>query len=80
KLLPDHALIQKFINLHKEFDPDEEELTRTRKVRRDFMEEKYQQLIEGLFSEQHQIDIVASVTYRDGTKGELKSSVMVNGV
>jgi len=80
KLLPDHARIQKFINLHKEFDPDEAELTRTRKVRRDFMVEKYQQLVDGLFSEQDQIDIVASVTYRDGTRGELKSSVLVNAI
>ncbi|MBU2552046.1 MAG: AMP-binding protein [Proteobacteria bacterium] len=78
RLLPEHARIHKFINLHKEFDPDEAELTRTRKVRRDFMEEKYKQLVDGLFSDQGQIDIVASVTYRDGTKGELKSSVRVN--
>jgi long-chain acyl-CoA synthetase len=80
KLLPEHARIRKFINLHKEFDPDEAELTRTRKVRRDFMEEKYQQLVDGLLSEQSRIDIVASVTYRDGTKGELRSSVLVNDV
>jgi long-chain acyl-CoA synthetase len=80
KLLPGHARIRRFINLHKEFDPDEAELTRTRKVRRDFMEDKYQQLVEGLFSDNSQIDIVAAVTYRDGTKGELKSSVFVNDV
>ncbi len=80
KLLPEHARIQKFINLHKEFDPDEAELTRTRKVRRDFMNVKYEQLVDGLFSTQDQIDIVASVTYRDGTKGELKSSVLVNSI
>ena len=78
--LPEWARIQKFINLHKEFDPDEAELTRTRKVRRDFMEQKYQRLVDGLFSAQRQIDIVASVTYRDGTKGELRSSVLVNDV
>lgn len=80
ELLPEHARIYKFINLHKEFDPDEAELTRTRKVRRDFMNEKYLQLVDGLFSEQDKIDIVASVTYRDGTKGELKSSVFVNRI
>jgi hypothetical protein len=44
------------------------------------MEDKYQQLVEGLFSDNSQIDIVAAVTYRDGTKGELKSSVFVNDV
>ena len=80
RLLPEHARIRKFINLHKEFDPDEAELTRTRKVRRDFMEDKYRQLVDGLFSSNNQIDIVAAVTYRDGTQGELKSSVLVNDV
>jgi len=80
RLLPEHARIKKFINLHKEFDPDEEELTRTRKVRRDFMEDKYQQLVNGLFSEEAQIDITASITYRDGTKGEIKSSLFINDV
>lgn len=80
RLLPEHARIRRFINLHKEFDPDEAELTRTRKVRRDFMEEKYQQLVDGLFSDKDQLDIVAAVTYRDGTQGELKSSVHVNDI
>ena len=80
RLLPDHARIKKFINLHKEFDPDEAELTRTRKVRRDFMADKYQQLVDGLFSEDAQIDITASITYRDGTKGEIKSSLLINDV
>jgi long-chain acyl-CoA synthetase len=80
RLLPEHARIEKFINLHKEFDPDEAELTRTRKVRRDFMADKYQQLVDGLFSEDAQIDITASITYRDGTKGEVKSSLSINDV
>jgi len=79
-LLPEHARIRRFINLHKEFDPDEAELTRTRKVRRDFMKEKYRQLVEGLFSDNAQIDIVAAVTYRDGTQRELKSSVLINHI
>lgn len=78
--LPEYAHIKKFINLHKEFDPDEAELTRTRKVRRDFMEKKYLQLVDGLFSDQERIDITASVTYRDGTQGELKSSLSINHV
>ena len=80
RLLPEYARIRRFINLHKEFDPDEAELTRTRKVRRDFMEDKYQQLVDGLFSTEIQIDIIASITYRDGTKGEIKSSLSINNV
>jgi len=80
RLLPEHARIKKFINLHKEFDPDEAELTRTRKVRRDFMADKYRQLVDGLFSEAARIDITASITYRDGTRGEIKSSLSINDV
>lgn len=78
--LPEWARIKRFINLHKEFDPDEAELTRTRKVRRDFMEEKYKELINGLFGDENQIEITASVTYRDGTKGEIKSSLSINQI
>ncbi|MDQ7783296.1 MAG: AMP-binding protein [Desulfomonilaceae bacterium] len=78
--LPEWARIERFINLHKEFDADEEELTRTRKVRRDFMEKKYHQLIDALYSEHKRIDVTATVTYRDGTTAELKSSVTINSV
>jgi long-chain acyl-CoA synthetase len=78
--LPDWARIRKFINLHKEFDPDEAELTRTRKVRRDFMERKYGEIIDALFSGNDRIDITATVTYRDGTQGEIKSSLSINSL
>jgi long-chain acyl-CoA synthetase len=80
RALPQWARIDKFINLHKEFDPDEAELTRTRKVRRDFMAKKYQQLIDALFSDRDRVDITASVTYRDGTTRELTSSLSVNAL
>jgi long-chain acyl-CoA synthetase len=78
--LPEWARIRKFINLQKEFDADEAELTRTRKVRRDFMAAKYQELIDGLFSGRDRIDITASVTYRDGTTREIESSLSINNV
>ncbi|MBT4643123.1 MAG: AMP-binding protein [Deltaproteobacteria bacterium] len=78
--LPAWARIKKFINLHKEFDPDEAELTRTRKIRRDFIKDKYKELVDGLFSEKDKIEITASVTYRDGTKGETRSSLSINNV
>ncbi len=78
--LSEWARIKKFINLHKQFDPDEAELTRTRKVRRDFMEKKYRELIEALFSDKDRIDITASITYRDGTQGEIKSSLSINQI
>jgi len=80
RALPEWARIRKFINLHKEFDADEAELTRTRKVRRDFMARKYHELIDALFSDRDRIDITASITYRDGTTRELTSSLSVNSL
>ncbi|MDY6852692.1 MAG: AMP-binding protein, partial [Thermodesulfobacteriota bacterium] len=78
--LPEWAKIRKFINLHKEFDPDEAELTRTRKVRRDFLEDKYGEMIEALVSGKTNLTVTVSVTYRDGTTSELESSVSINKV
>jgi len=78
--LPEWARIKKFMNLHKEFDPDEAELTRTRKVRRDFLEEKYGEMFEALFSGKTKLEVTVSVTYRDGTQAEVASSVLVNQV
>lgn len=78
--LPEWAAIRKFINLHKELDPDEAELTRTRKLRRDFMENKYKEILDALFGDQDFVDITAAVTYRDGKKGEIKSSLSINRV
>ena len=42
--------IKKFVLLHKEFDPDEEELTRTRKLRRSFMEKRYAELVNAIYN------------------------------
>jgi long-chain acyl-CoA synthetase len=79
-LLPEWARIKRFINLHKEFDPDEAELTRTRKVRRDFMEKKYRQLTDALYGETDMVEVTATVSYRDGTTAELKRGLSVNHV
>ena len=47
---PPVARVKKYVNLHKEFDPDEGELTRTRKLRRAFLEERYRELIDAIYS------------------------------
>jgi long-chain acyl-CoA synthetase len=66
--------------LHKEFDPDEAELTRTRKLRREFMEKRYKPLIDGLFSDKDSIMVDASVTYRDGRKGTVSTMIQVRDI
>jgi len=75
--LPEYARIGRFLNLHKEFDPDDAEITRTRKVRRDFMERKYQELIDALFEGKDQIEIAATIEYQDGSKGNIRSTVFL---
>jgi len=78
--LPAPARVKKFVLLHKEFDPDEAELTRTRKIRREFIEERYRDLIEGIYSDGREIKVEAPVTYRDGRKGTVTTSINVRTV
>ena len=78
--LPEASRVKKFVLLHKEFDPDEAELTRTRKLRRDFVEERYKALIEGMYRGSEEVAVEASVTYRDGRKGTVKTGIKVRSV
>jgi long-chain acyl-CoA synthetase len=78
--LPEPARVRKFVLMHKEFDPDEAELTRTRKLRREFMEERYRDLIERIYSDGEEIKVEAAVTYRDGRKGIVTTSIKVRTV
>lgn len=80
KALPDFSMIKRFINLHKEFDPDEAEMTRTRKLRRTFVEKRFKQMIDAIFSSDEQIEITSQITYRDGRTGTTKSLIKVNQV
>ena len=78
--LPDNSRVMKFVLLHKEFDPDEAELTRTRKLRRDFMEEKYADLIGAMYGGRDSVTVEAPVTYRDGRQGMVKTDIKVRTV
>jgi long-chain acyl-CoA synthetase len=80
KHLPEWARIVKFTNLHREFDADEAELTRTRKIKRTFVEEKYKELIDALYSGQSELIVEATITYRDGRKGTIKTAVKINSL
>lgn len=78
--LPEQARVQKFVLMHKEFDPDEAELTRTRKLRREFMEEKYRDLIQAMYGDRAEVPVQAQVTYRDGRKGTVSTNIKVREV
>jgi long-chain acyl-CoA synthetase len=75
--LPEPSRVRKFVLLHKEFDPDEAELTRTRKLRREFMEQRYKELIEAMYGGEDKVDVQAPVTYRDGRKGVVTTAIQV---
>ena len=75
--LPEGSKIRKYVLLHKEFDPDEAELTRTRKLRRGFMAERYGGIIEAIYEGKAGVDVEASVTYRDGRKGVVKTTLSI---
>jgi len=69
--------IRKFALLYKELDADDDELTRTRKVRRGFVDQKYAGIIEGVYQGLAQIKIDAVIKYQDGKTSQLKTTVQV---
>jgi long-chain acyl-CoA synthetase len=78
--LPENARVHKFVLLHKEFDPDEAELTRTRKLRREFMEQRYRDMIGAMYGDHESVEVQAPVTYRDGRKGVVTTSIKVRSL
>ncbi len=75
--LPKVARIQRFVLLYKELDPDDEELTRTRKVRRKFVEQRYENLITALYSGQDELEVQADIRYRDGKGFRMQTTVKI---
>ena len=67
--------IHRFLVLHKELDADDGELTRTRKVRRRIIEEKFDDLIAALYDNKDSIYTETEVTYEDGRKGKIKATL-----
>jgi long-chain acyl-CoA synthetase len=71
------AQIRRFLILHKELDPDDGELTRTQKVRRGLVAERYAPLIKALYDGEAEADIATEVTFEDGRKGVLSARVKI---
>src|SRR5690606_13044956 len=71
------AQIRRFLILHKELDADDGELTRTQKVRRSFIAERYAPLITALYDGSHEADITTEVTFEDGRKGTISARVKI---
>ncbi len=69
--------IHRFLILHKELDADDGELTRTRKVRRNIIAEKFADLIDALYGGKDEIYTETEVTYEDGRKGKIKATLTI---
>jgi long-chain acyl-CoA synthetase len=75
--LPEAARIRRFMLLNKEFDADDNEVTRTRKIRRRFVGEKYKAVIDALYGGCSDVELVADITFEDGRKSTIRSNVAI---
>ncbi len=74
------AQIKRFLVLHKELDADDGELTRTLKVRRNFIVERYGELIDALYSDKTEQFVSTTVTFEDGRSGKIEATVQIQDV
>jgi long-chain acyl-CoA synthetase len=72
-----NSQIHRFLALHKELDADDGELTRTRKVRRGFIAEKYQPLVDALYDGRQSVHVEAQVKYEDGRTGMIAADLAI---
>ena len=72
-----HSQVHRFLILHKELDPDDDELTRTRKVRRGFIAEKYAVLIDALYTGKQNQFIETQVKFEDGRTGSISADLRI---
>jgi long-chain acyl-CoA synthetase len=77
RTLPKSGRVAKFVLLHKEFDADEGEMTRTRKLRRTFLYDRYAHVIESLYSEADRLEISDVVKYQDGREGKVQTTLRI---
>ena len=75
--LPDATRVRRFLVLNKEFDADDDEITRTRKIRRRFVTEKYAAVLHAFYSGEAAVELSTEITYEDGRKSVLRSRLMV---
>ncbi|GGC86802.1 AMP-binding protein [Undibacterium terreum] len=72
--------VHRMLILHKELDPDDDEMTRTRKVRRGFIESKYQVLIDALYSDKTSQFIETQVKFEDGRRGSISADLKIRDI
>ena len=75
--LPEPQRIGKFVLLYKELDADDGELTRTRKVRRGVINEKYADIIDAIYTGEPKVHVDTMITFQDGTKARIRTDLVV---
>ncbi len=75
--LPESTRIHRYVLLHKELDADDGEVTRTRKVRRGFVSQRYGDIIEALFSDADSVAVTTTITYQDGRQATLDTKLAI---
>jgi long-chain acyl-CoA synthetase len=80
KGLPEPARIHKFVNLFKAFDADDDELTRTSKLRRGFMAQRYKDIIDALYMETDIVHLDMTITYEDGRIQPIKTDLRIQEI
>jgi long-chain acyl-CoA synthetase len=78
--LPAATRIRKYVLLHKELDPDDEEMTRTRKVRRRYIAQKYLDIIVAFYDERPEVKVRTVITYQDGRQTEIEYTLPIQPV
>ncbi len=78
--LPAAARIRRFLLLNKEFDADDNEITRTRKIRRRFVAEKYAAVVDAFYSGDGEVEVITEITYEDGRKATLTSTIVIEDI
>jgi long-chain acyl-CoA synthetase len=78
--LPDVQQIRRYLLLNKELDADDAEMTRTRKVRRRFVAEKYANVIDAFYGGRNSADVIMEITFEDGRKSTLSSTIAIHDV
>jgi len=72
--------VKKYVNLHKEFDTDEAELTRTRTLKKAFLEQRYRDLIDAVYADRIEASIETQVGDRDGRSGTINTKIRIESV
>jgi len=78
--LPDSTKIRRFLLLTKDLEADDAEMTRTRKVRRRFIFEKYARVIDAFYSGEEEVELSTVITYEDGRQATIQSRVSIADV